>query len=89
MTERTWHLQDAKNRFSEVVDAAMTGEPQVVTRRGKPAVVVLSNQDYDRVKSALAKKVDDFVSFLLNAPKGDIAIGRVAVKQRPLKRISK
>ena len=36
-----WTLQDAKNRFSAVVDAAMAGQPQQVTRRGKPAVVVL------------------------------------------------
>ena len=38
MTE--WSLQDAKNRFSAVVDAAVGGDPQRVTRRGKPAVVV-------------------------------------------------
>ena len=31
-----WQLQDAKNRFSAVVDAALTGHPQRVTRRGKP-----------------------------------------------------
>ena len=37
-----WSLQDAKNRFSAVVDAAIAGAPQEVTRRGKPAVVVLS-----------------------------------------------
>ena len=33
MTE--WSLQDAKNRFSAVVDAAVGGDPQRVTRRGK------------------------------------------------------
>ena len=33
-----WKLQDAKNQFSAVVDAAIAGEPQHVTRRGKPAV---------------------------------------------------
>ena len=36
-----WALQDAKNRFSALVDAALRGEPQTVTRRGAPAVVVL------------------------------------------------
>ncbi len=34
-------LQDAKNRFSAVVDAALGGEPQHVTRRGRPVVVVV------------------------------------------------
>ncbi len=42
-------LQDAKNRFSAVVDAALAGHPQEVTRRGKPAVVVLSADDYHRL----------------------------------------
>ena len=38
----TWALQDAKSRFSAVADDAWHGEPQVVTRRGKPLVVVIS-----------------------------------------------
>ena len=37
-----WTLQDAKNRFSAVVDAAACGGPQKVTRRGKWVSVVLS-----------------------------------------------
>ncbi|MCE8440088.1 type II toxin-antitoxin system Phd/YefM family antitoxin, partial [Rhodovulum sulfidophilum] len=44
-----WTLQDAKNRFSAVVEAALAGVPQEVTRRGKPAVVVLSADDYRRL----------------------------------------
>ena len=40
--ETTWTLQDAKNRFSAVVDAAARGEPQKVTRLGKWVSVVLS-----------------------------------------------
>ena len=42
-----WTLQDAKNKFSAVVNAACAGTPQVVTRRGKPAAVVLSMHDYE------------------------------------------
>ena len=37
-----WSLQDAKNKFSAVVDAALSGKPQEVSRRGRPAVVVIS-----------------------------------------------
>ena len=44
-----WQLQDAKNRFSDVVDAALSGFPQRVTRRGKPAVVVLPVDEYERL----------------------------------------
>ncbi len=44
----TWRLADAKNRFSELVNRALTGEPQVVLRR-RDAVVVLSRRDYEKL----------------------------------------
>ncbi|MBX3566550.1 MAG: type II toxin-antitoxin system Phd/YefM family antitoxin [Rhizobiaceae bacterium] len=44
-----WHLQDAKNNFSKVVHKARTEGPQTVTLRGKPAAVVLSAEDYERL----------------------------------------
>ena len=50
-------LQDAKNRFSAVVDAALAGRPQEVSRRGKPAVVVVSAEEYHRlVRAAQARQ---------------------------------
>jgi prevent-host-death family protein len=42
-----WSLQDAKNRFSEVVRRARREGPQTVTLRGERAAVVLSAADYD------------------------------------------
>jgi antitoxin Phd len=47
-----WALQDAKNRFSEVVDAALRGQPQVVTRRGVDTAVVVAHEDYARLVAA-------------------------------------
>ena len=44
-----WTLQDAKNKFSAVVQAALAGEPQRVTRRGKPAVVIIDVDEYERL----------------------------------------
>ena len=49
---REWPLQDAKNKFSAVVNAALEGEPQHVTRRGRPAVVVIAVKDYERLCQA-------------------------------------
>jgi antitoxin Phd len=46
-----WTLQDAKNRFSSVVDAALAGRPQHVTRRGKAAVVVVSADEFARLNA--------------------------------------
>ena len=39
-----WPLQDAKAQFSEVVNNALRGVPQHVSKHGKRAVVVLSEQ---------------------------------------------
>jgi antitoxin Phd len=44
----TWRLADAKNRFSELVNRALTGGPQVVLRR-RDAVVVVARRDYEKL----------------------------------------
>ena len=55
MDRREWSLQDAKNSFSAVVEAASKGTPQTVTKRGKPAVVVLSVAEYERLARKAAQ----------------------------------
>lgn len=42
----SWQLQEAKNRLSEVIKAANTSGPQIITVRGKRAAVVLSEREY-------------------------------------------
>lgn len=44
-----WQLQEAKNRFSEVVEEALKRGPQVITRRGVETAVVLGYADYRRM----------------------------------------
>lgn len=63
-----WNLQDAKNRFSALVDAALAGQPQRVSRRGKPAVVVLSAVEYDRISRAATAERGSFARHLLAFP---------------------
>jgi antitoxin Phd len=46
-TARNWSVQDARARFSEVIDAALRGQPQRVARRGKDAVVVISEAEWN------------------------------------------
>ena len=41
-----WQLQEAKNKFSEVVKEAMASGPQVITKHGVEAVIVLSYAEY-------------------------------------------
>ena len=66
-----WTLQDAKNRFSSVVEAALAGRPQEVTRRGKAAVVVLSAEAYHRLVVEAAERRGSFADHLLTFPGGD------------------
>ncbi len=45
-----WQLQEAKAKFSELVQKAIDEGPQTVTRRGQPAVVVLSAEQFELMK---------------------------------------
>lgn len=42
-----WKMQDAKVQLSAIVKSASDKGPQFITLRGKPAAVILSQQDYD------------------------------------------
>ncbi len=59
-----WQVQEAKQRFSELVRRALDEGPQVVTRHGEEAVVVVSAAEFRR----LAEDRPDFKAFLLSGP---------------------
>lgn len=44
-----WQLQQAKARLSEVIKRAQTDGPQDISLHGKPAAVVMSHADYERL----------------------------------------
>ena len=44
--DTSWQLQEAKSRLSQVVDQALREGPQTITLRGKPAVVVVSFEEF-------------------------------------------
>jgi prevent-host-death family protein len=64
-----WQLQDAKNRFSEVVKRARDEGPQTVTVHGQRAAVIVSAAEFD----ALIKPQKSFVDFLLEETPGQAA----------------
>lgn len=64
-----WRLQDAKAQFSLVVETALRGMPQHVTRRGKRAVVVLSEDDFAALQRSARAQAPGFVEHLLSMPK--------------------
>jgi prevent-host-death family protein len=63
MLER-WPLQDAKNRFSELVDTVLEDGPQIVTRRGVDAVVIVPAAAY----RTLTLPKESLVQFLAASP---------------------
>ena len=77
-----WTLQDAKNRFSAVVEAALSGTPQEVTRRGKPAVVVIAATDFARLVEGARAQRESFVEHLLDFPGEDF--GRAEARPRDI-----
>ena len=79
-----WPLQDAKNRFSAVVDAALAGEPQRVTRRGKPAVVVLAVEEYERLRRLEKAEAPTFAEMLLAIPQDGGEFERRPLPLRPV-----
>ena len=69
----TWQLQAAKQRFSEVVERARREGPQVVTKHGREAVVVVSIEEYRRLRG----HEPSLVEFIRSAPDFDeLDIGR-------------
>ncbi|GIH80131.1 type II toxin-antitoxin system prevent-host-death family antitoxin [Planobispora longispora] len=62
-----WQVQEAKQRFSEVVRRAVSEGPQVVTRHGEEVAVVIDIAEYRRLKG----ETPDFGRFLLDDPDWD------------------
>lgn len=48
MTTRTWTVAEAKAKLSEVIERARRRGPQTVTRNGRPAVVIVAAEEWER-----------------------------------------
>ncbi|MDO9121563.1 MAG: type II toxin-antitoxin system Phd/YefM family antitoxin [Anaerolineaceae bacterium] len=67
-----WQLQDAKNKFSEVVNQALSKGPQLITRRGEKTAVLLSYAEYEKLCKAQGKLSE----FFRASPLADSSISR-------------
>src|SRR5690349_6359326 len=66
-TPDQWQIQEAKQRFSEIIRAVTTVGPQVITRHGEDVAVVVDIGEYGR----LTRPAVDLASILLGGPKLD------------------
>jgi prevent-host-death family protein len=76
-------MQDAKNRFSEVVEAARR-RPQTVTKHGKPAVIVVDVVEYERLRRLERARAPSFADVILAMPQDDGEFPRLDVRMRDL-----
>lgn len=65
-----WQLQDAKQRFSELIRAVEKDGPQVVSRHGREVAVVIDIDEYRRIKPA-DEPAMNFKDFLRSGPSFD------------------
>jgi antitoxin Phd len=78
----SWQLQDAKARFSEFLDAALTKGPQVVTRRGVEAAVLVPIEEWRRIKQSSRSNIKELL--LGPGPRFDLKLPkRGQGKRRP------
>jgi antitoxin Phd len=61
MSTRSWPVQDAKARFSELLDACVTDGPQIVTRRGEETAVLVSRAEWQRLSHAAKPSLKDLL----------------------------
>jgi len=71
MRTKTWAVTAAKAKLSDLVDAAMKGDPQIITRRGEEAVVIISMKTY---RSAITGGQGTLVDFFARSPFRDVTI---------------
>jgi prevent-host-death family protein len=80
--DKVWTVAEAKAKFSEVIELARMTAPQVVTRNGRPAIVVVSAEEWERK----TKRRGSLADFLSGSPmKGaDLDLRRPKEKPRAL-----
>jgi antitoxin Phd len=80
---RTWQVQDAKARFSELLDASLREGPQVVTRRGVEAAVVVPIEQWRRLQQLSQPTLKELL--LGEGPRFDAVVPpRRSWRRRPL-----
>jgi antitoxin Phd len=83
MRQAQWQLQTAKAQLSELVEAALRGEPQRITRRGKDAVMVVSEESFLALKQSARNESADFVAHLLSMPRASAVSDAKASQKTP------
>jgi antitoxin Phd len=69
---KTWPVQDAKARFSELLDTCLREGPQMVTKRGAEAAVLVPARDWQRLQQAARPTLKELL--LAPSPRGELHV---------------
>ena len=69
---RRWPVQDAKARFSELLEASLNEGPQIVTRRGVEAAVLVPFEEWRRLQSSARPTLKELL--LAETPRAEIPV---------------
>jgi len=69
---KSWPVQDAKARFSELLDTCLREGPQVVTKRGAEAAVLVPAAEWHRLKRSARASLKELL--LAAAPRADLVL---------------
>jgi antitoxin Phd len=69
---KSWPVQDAKARFSELLDTCLREGPQLVTKRGADTAVLVPIQDWRRLQQSTRPGLKDLL--LAPAPRGELRV---------------
>jgi prevent-host-death family protein len=79
---KTWPVQDAKARFSELLETCLREGPQLVTRRGAKAAVLVSAEEWQRLQVVRQPTLKELL--LADTPRADLNIpARGRLRRRP------
>lgn len=70
METDTWTVAEAKAKFSEVIDRALSGGPQTITRKSRKAVVVVAVEEWERK----TRRTGNLAEFFAQSPLRDAEI---------------
>jgi prevent-host-death family protein len=79
MSSQSWTVAEAKAKFSELIERAMSEGPQPITRNGRTAAVVVGAEEWQRK----TKRVGNLAEFFAESPLRESGLKIRRLKQRP------
>ena len=81
MSSQSWTVAEAKAKFSEIIERAMSDGPQTITRNGREAAVVVGVEEWQRKTI----RVGNLAEFFAESPLRESGLKIRRLKERPRK----